>query len=214
MPDARILLGVVGRPHGVRGLVHVHSYTADPADLAAYGPLLDETGRQWTLAWRGAGVAELRDAAGHALPDRSAAERLVNMRLSIERDRLPAPEEEEFYLADLVGMAAVTPDGASLGRVAVVHDYGAGASLEIVADGRPLLVPFTRACVPEVDVAGARIVVVLPAEVDARPSPSPPFHGLAPADPSAVAPNPLPEGEGFLLPLPLGEGRGEGSQAP
>ncbi len=151
MPDARILLGVVGRPHGVRGLLHVHSYTADPADLARYGALLDEAGRRWTVAWRGDGVAELRDAAGKPVADRTAAERLVNTRLYIERDRLPEPDEDEFYLADLVGLAAVAPDGAVLGRVDAVHDYGAGASLEIGA----LLVPFTRACVPEVDVAAA-----------------------------------------------------------
>ena len=67
MPEPRILLGVVGRPHGVRGLVHVVSYTADPADLAAYGKLADEAGRLWSVVWRGAGVAELRDAQGVAL---------------------------------------------------------------------------------------------------------------------------------------------------
>jgi len=64
MPDRRILMGVVGRPYGVRGLVRVHSYTADPADLASYGPLLDDAGRAWTLAWRGSGIAELRGADG------------------------------------------------------------------------------------------------------------------------------------------------------
>ena len=217
MPDARILLGVVGRPHGVRGLVHVHSYTADPADLAAYGPLLDEAGRHWTLAWRGTGVAELRDAAGHAVADRSAAERLVNTRLSIERAKLPAPDEDEFYLADLVGMAAVTADGATLGRVAVVHDYGAGASLEVAGEGQPLLVPFTRACVPEVDVAAARIVVVLPDEVvvaiDA-PSPPLPSHGLAPADLSAIPPDPHLKEQRFSLPPPLGEGRAHKDHQP
>ena len=110
MPDRRILMGVVGRPHGVRGLVRVHSYTADPADLAGYGPLLDDAGQAWTLTWRGAGVAELRDAAGQPLPDRSAAERMVNAKLWLDRDRLPPPEEGEFYLADLVGMAALDSD--------------------------------------------------------------------------------------------------------
>jgi 16S rRNA processing protein RimM len=173
MPDARILLGVVGRPHGVRGLLHVHSYTADPADIATYGELTDEAGRAWTLVWRGEGVAELRDAAGLAVADRTAAEKLVNTRLYVERDRLPAPDADEFYLADLVGLEAVSPDGSVLGRVDVVHDYGAGTSLEIGA----LLVPFTRACVPSVDVAAGRVVVVMPDEVlvasDPSPRPSP-----------------------------------------
>ena len=168
--DALILVGVVGRPHGVRGLVHVHAYTEDPAALATYAPLLDSEGRRWSLAWRSEGVAELRDAGGRALADRSAAERLTNLRLHVPRDRLPATGEDEFYLADLVGLAAVDPHGAALGRVGVVHDYGAGTSLELVREGAaPLLVPFTRAAVPEVDVAGGRVVVVLPAEREARP---------------------------------------------
>ena len=166
MPGSRILMGVVGRPHGVRGLLRVHSYTADPADLAGYGPLLDDAGRAWTLAWRAAGVAELRDAAGNALPDRSAAERLVNTKLYLDRERLPAPEEGEYYLADLVGMAALDPAGASIGRVAVVHDYGAGTSLEIERPGAPaLLVPFTHACVPHVDPASGTLVVAEPDEI-------------------------------------------------
>lgn len=158
-------MGVVGRPHGVRGLVHVQSYTAEPADLARYGALTDEAGRPWTLAWRSAGVAELRDADGRTLPDRTAAERLTNTKLYIERSRLPAPGRDEFYLADLVGLAAFAPDGTALGRVTVVHDYGAGTSLEIAGEGAPVLVPFTRACVPAVDVPGGTLTVVLPDEV-------------------------------------------------
>ena len=157
-------MGVVGRPHGVRGPVRVHSYTADPADLAGYGPLLDDAGRSWTLAWRASGVAELRDAAGQVLPDRAAAERMVNTKLWV--DRLPAPEEGEFYLADLVGMTALDPAGTPIGRVAVVHDYGAGTSLEIERPGAaPLLIPFTHACVPHVDPAASTLVVVEPDEV-------------------------------------------------
>ena len=163
MPEARILMGVVGRPFGVRGLVHVHSYTADPADLSAYGPLRDVDGRAWKLAWKQDGVAELHGPDG-PVRDRTAAERLVNTRLYLDRDRLPAPADEEFYLSDLIGMQAAREDGAPVGRVAHVHDYGAGASLEI--DAQPaIIVPFTRACVPVVDVAAGRLVVVPPAEV-------------------------------------------------
>jgi 16S rRNA processing protein RimM len=164
--DQRILGGVVGRPHGVRGLVRVHSYTAEPAALAGYNPLHDDRGRAWTLRWRGDGVAELRDAAGAAVPDRTAAERLVNLPLFIDRDRLPPPEPDEFYLADLVGMQAADAAGGVLGRVLAVHDYGAGASLEIERPGAvAMLLPFTRAVVPEVDVAAGRLVVVPPAEL-------------------------------------------------
>ena len=169
MDSRRILLGVIGRPHGVRGLVHVQSYTADPSSLAEYGALLDDKGGTWTLAWRSEGVAQLTDGSGRVLQDRSAAEKLTNLRLYVERDRLPAPAEEEFYLSDLVGLEAVDPAGAALGRVFTVHDYGAGTSLEISRAGQPLLVPFTRACVPNVDLAAGRVVVVVPDEIIVPP---------------------------------------------
>jgi 16S rRNA processing protein RimM len=171
MADRLILLGQIGRPHGVRGLVHVASHTAEPADLASYGALVDDHGRRWRLRWRGEGIAELTDdATGEKLADRNAAEKLVNTRLHIERDRLPAPDEDEFYLADLIGLAASDASGQALGRVAAVHDYGAGASLEIVREGgSPLIVPFTRAVVPEIDVAGGRLTVVPPDEISVAP---------------------------------------------
>ena len=103
MDGQRILMGMVGRPHGVRGLVRVHSYATVPADLVSYGTLTDERGAAWTLRWRGEGIAELTDASGHVVQDRDAAAALVNRKLFVERDRLPAPDEDEFYLADLVG---------------------------------------------------------------------------------------------------------------
>ena len=161
-------MGVVGRPHGVRGLLHVHAYATDPASLAAY-PLVDDRGRRWTLAWLGDGVAALSDEQGRPVPDRTAAGALTNLRLYVGREVLPAPDEDEFYLADLVGLRAVAPDGAVLGEVATVHDYGAGPSLEIAGEGAPLLVPFTRAFVPMVDVAAGRVVVVPPVETEMRP---------------------------------------------
>ena len=161
-------MGVVGRPHGVRGLVHVQSFTAEPAALAEYAPLHDDAGRRWSLGWRGDGIAELRDEQGHAVPDRTAAERLTNIRLYVDRSQLPPPGDDEFYLADLVGLEARDAEGQFLGRVVQVHDYGAGTSLELARDGAPaLIVPFTRTAVPEVDVAAGRLVVVPPTEVDA-----------------------------------------------
>ncbi len=157
-------MGVIGRPHGVRGLVRVHSYAEE--DLAGYAPLLDEQGRAWSLVWRGDGVAEVRDASGTALTDRSEAERLVNLKLYVDRERLPDAAPDEFYLTDLVGLEAVDADRRSLGRVVQVHDYGAGASLEIMGGPAPLLIPFTRASVPDVDVAAGRLVVVPPEAVE------------------------------------------------
>ena len=169
MGARRILIGVVGRPHGVRGLLHVHSYAAVPADLNAYGPLQDDHGEQWTLAWRGDGIAEFTGAGGRTLDSREAARVLVNRRLYVDRDSLPEAGEDEFYLADLVGLSAhERRDGIdrALGTVLAVHEYGAGPSLEIGHVGRSVLLPFTRAAVPEIDLAAGWMRVVQPDEVE------------------------------------------------
>ena len=163
-------MGVIGRPHGVRGLCHVHSYTADPADLARYAPLQDGKGGVWTLAWHSEGVARLTDATGRAVADREAAEKLVNLRLYVERDRLPPAEDDEFYVADLVGLAVTDAAGLALGSVIATHDHGAGTYLEIAAENAsPVLVPFTRVCVPVVDMAARCLVVALPADIVVSP---------------------------------------------
>lgn len=172
MPEERILLGVIGRSHGVRGLVRVTSHAADPADLTAYGPLNDDKGRRFMLRWRAEGVVEVTELIGdrgQRVTDRNAAEALTNTRLYVARDRLPPPEDDnEYYLADLIGLEARDRDGVALGRIAVVHDYGAGVSLEITRDETAtLIVPFTRVVVPVVDVAAGHIVVVPPATLDA-----------------------------------------------
>ncbi len=164
-------MGVVGKPHGVRGLVRVHSYTTDPADLDSYAPLLDAKGRPWSLAWRSEGVAELRDAAGRPVADRTEAEKLTNLQLFVDRDRLPPPDDEEFYFADLIGLAVHGQDGAPLGQIAAVHDYGAGIFLDVTRDGAAtLLIPFTRAAVPKIDIPARRVTVVPPDELEVRES--------------------------------------------
>ena len=171
MLNRPILLGVIGRAHGVRGLVRVTSHTADPLALTEYGPLSDASGRQFTLRWMGDGIAEVSQiVAGEQVKivERTTAERLTNTELFIERDRLPPPEPDEYYLADLLGLTAVGTDDAPFGVVAAVHDYGAGASLELARDdGGSLLIPFTAACVPEVDLAAGRLRVAPPDEIDA-----------------------------------------------
>ena len=184
MTREAILIAVIGRPHGVRGLVHVTSH-AD--DIIAYGPLADDTGRRFVLRRRGEDVFEVAELAGGAekkVADRGAAEKLTNVRLYVDRAQLPEPEADEFYLADLIGLAAVDGAGRGLGKVAVVHDYGAGASLEIERDGAPaLLVPFTRAAVPDVDLAAGRVVVEVPEVVDAVAPP--PGELRSPASPAS-----------------------------
>jgi 16S rRNA processing protein RimM len=170
LPKSPVLLGMIGRAHGVGGLVRVTSHTADPAALTGYGPLSDSSGRCFTLRWAGDGIAQIAEIIGGKpvnIADRTAAERLTNTKLFIERDRLPEPEPDEYYLADLIGLAAIGADGVSLGVVSAVHDYGAGASVEIARiHGGPLLLPFTAECVPDVNVEAGTVIVAPPAEID------------------------------------------------
>ncbi len=161
-------MGVIGRPHGVRGLVHVHSYTADPTALPSYGVLDDDRGRRFRLKWKSEGIAELfQIIEGRRTPvtTREAAQALVNTRLYIPRTKLPPVEEDEFYLADLIGLEAIDGQGRALGRITTVHDYGAGTSLEIGA----LIVPFTKACVPLVDIEGGKVTILPPSEIIVEP---------------------------------------------
>ena len=170
MPDRLIQLGVIGRAHGVRGQVRVTSHTADPTALTGYGPLSGPNGRRFTLHWVGEGIAEIAetiDGKAVKVADRDAAERLTNTKLFIERHRLPAPDDDEYYLADLIGLKAVDLGGTALGVISAVHDFGAGTSLEIgQAAAAPLLIPFTAACVPAVDLASGLVTVVPPHEID------------------------------------------------
>lgn len=161
----RILVGEIGRPHGVRGLVKLRSFTTDPDAIAAYGPLTDATGaRAFAVTLLPAGIARIEGVA-----DRDAAARLTGTRLFVARDALPAPDAEEYYLADLVGLAAVTVDGAALGTVRAVEEHGAGAFLVLDGPRGEALIPFTHAAVPEVDIAAGRITVAPPAEITIAP---------------------------------------------
>ena len=160
---------VIGRPHGVRGAVHVVAHTEDPQRLAEYA-LTDGKGRHFRISWLSDGVARLIEvlpSGERPVEDRDTAQRLTNLRLFAPRETLPEPEEDEFYLADLIGLAARDASGAPLGRVAQVHDYGAGASLEIEGEGGVVIIPFTRAAVPEIAIASGYLIVERPSEVTA-----------------------------------------------
>jgi 16S rRNA processing protein RimM len=128
--------------------------------------LSDEAGRRYVLHARGEGVAEvteLQSGTEVRIADRTAAAKLVNTRLYVDRAQLPETNADEFYLADLIGLIARDVEGEDLGTVRAVHDYGAGASLEVERDdGSSLLVPFTRTSVPEVDVMAGHAVVAPP----------------------------------------------------
>ena len=165
MPEKRVLVAVVGAPHGVRGEVRLQVFTEDPAAIADYGPLQDEAGHAYEIL-RARPSKTVLIAALKGVTDRNAAEALRGRRLYVDRGRLPETEDEEtFYQADLVGLEAVTPEGRSLGRVVAVHDFGAGDLLEIAPESRKSgeMLPFTKDFVPEIDLAAGRLVVVPPA---------------------------------------------------
>jgi 16S rRNA processing protein RimM len=165
----RICVAQIGAAHGIRGEVRLRSFTEDPAAIAHYGPLESEDGTQRFT------IEALRPAKDHfvarlaGVGDRDAAERLTNVKLYVSRDRLPPVEDDDtFYQSDLIGLAAVTPDGAPLGTVKAIHNFGAGDIVEIAPGngGAALMVPFTADAVPEVNVGGGRIVVVPPTLVE------------------------------------------------
>ncbi len=164
MSDSLILMGVIGKPHGVRGAVHVHGYGEDLHALASL-KLRDEHGQPVTLTWISEGIARItlhKNGVPHAVTDRDGAARLTNTKLLLPRADLPPPAEDEFYLADLIGITAYLTDGRKAGLVAAVHDYRAGASLEL---DNGTLIPFTRDAVPEIDLATSRITIVPPTEI-------------------------------------------------
>ncbi len=160
-----ILLGRITGAHGIQGDVLVHSFAAEPADIAAYGPLSDKSGaRQFRLRVlrmtpKGAVIARIAGVA-----DRNAAEALKGVELYVARKKLPQPDDGEFYHADLIGLAAVAPEGSALGEIIAVHNFGAGDLIEIRMAGTNAteLVPFNDRYVPTVDLATRRAVVVMP----------------------------------------------------
>ena len=161
----RICVARIGAAHGLRGEVRLNSFTADPAAVTQYGALADENGTRafeienWRLA-KGFLVVRFKGVG-----DRTAAERLCNLDLYVPRDRLPLPEANEFYHADLIGLRAVGADGNEIGIVVAIHDFGAGDLIEIRPPAGPtMMLPFTETAVPTIDIAGGRIVVVPPKE--------------------------------------------------
>jgi 16S rRNA processing protein RimM len=158
---ARVCLGQIGAAHGVRGEVRLRSFTSDPAAIAGYGPLETEDGRVFE-------IETLRPAKDHfvarlsGVRDRDAASALASTKLYVPRERLPeTAEPDEFYHADLIGLAVVDRAGKNLGTVIAIHNFGAGDLIEVRADagGNTELVPFDTTHVPAVDISSGKIVV-------------------------------------------------------
>jgi 16S rRNA processing protein RimM len=172
----RVLLGEITGVHGIKGDVLIRAYTATPEGIADYGPLQDEAGKRSLVLRVRRATSKGVVAHVEGIDDRTAAEALKGTRLYVDRDRLPVPDKDEFYHADLVGLAAMTPSGNPLGTVVAVVNYGASDLLEIALPGRAAteLVPFTSAFVPTVDLSAGILVVDMPTEaeedIDERPS--------------------------------------------
>lgn len=157
----------IGAAHGVRGAVKLWTFTEDPFAVRRYGLLSSKDGK------RQFEIATAREAKDHlvatfkGVTTRDEAERLNGIELYVARDKLPATDADEYYHTDLIGLAAVTTDGDALGRVLAIHNFGAGDIIEIAPlKGTTLLLPFTNAVVPEVDIAGGRVVIALPREIE------------------------------------------------
>jgi len=160
-PEHVICVARLGAAHGVRGEIRLWSFTAEPAAVVDYGPFATADGRVIEIETlrpaKDFFVARLKGVV-----DRNAAEALRNVELFVPRARLPAPaDDDEFYHADLIGLAAVDASGAALGKVIALHNFGAGDIVEIRrADANDtVMLPFTQDAVPQIDVAGGRIVV-------------------------------------------------------
>jgi 16S rRNA processing protein RimM len=160
----RICVAQIGAAHGIRGEVKLKPFTGDPMAVAHYGVLESEDGKRTFEIETIRPAKDFLVVRFKGVVDRSAAEQLRNLSLYVSRERLPAPQPDEFYHADLIGLTAVTVDGAEVGTVVGVHDFGAGDLLEIrMPDKRDtVMLPFTAETVPVVDIAGGRIVIEPP----------------------------------------------------
>lgn len=164
-----IRVGRVAGAFGVRGEIRISSFTEEPLALVKYGALLDGKGAVILTLTGGRAVKDGIIARAKEVATKEQADALRGLFLHVDRASLPEPEEDEFYLTDLIGLAAVAPDGTALGKVRAVQDFGAGDLLEIQpAAGNSWYAPFTRVVVPEVDIAGGKVVIDRPAEVSER----------------------------------------------
>lgn len=163
-----ICVGAIAGAFGVTGEVRLKSFCSEPTDIAAYGPLLSEDGRREfhiTLTRPVSGGLGARIAG---VSSKDAADALRGTSLYLAREKLPHLPDNEFYHADLIGLAAYDVGGVLIGKVSAIHNHGAGDILEIspIRHKSALLLPFTLAIVPNIDIAAGRLVVDLPDEVE------------------------------------------------
>ena len=164
----RLCIGVVAGVHGVRGALRIKAFTADPADLTSYGALTTEAGQTWRLKGASVDGKGVVTAKVDGVEDRTQAEALKGTKLYIERGALPEANEDEFYIADLIGLPAETPTGEPLGTIKAVYNFGAGDVVEVSGEQGEILVPFTLKAVPVVDVKARRVVIDPPELTEAE----------------------------------------------
>lgn len=154
----RICVGAIAGAFGVRGEVRLKSFCAQAEDIATYGPLATEDGKRSFAVKLTRPVNGGLGARLTGVDTKEQADALKGTTLWADRAALPSLPDDEFYHADLIGLEVVDTGGVSLGRVRAVHDHGAGDILEVLGPSGVLLVPFTRAAVPTVDLTAGRIV--------------------------------------------------------
>jgi 16S rRNA processing protein RimM len=164
----RICVGAIAGSYGVAGEVRLKSFCAEPAAIADYGALYTEDGtRSFTITLTRQ-VSGGLGARVSGIATKEQADALKGTSLYADRAKLPRLPDDEFYHADLIGLEARDPGGVVIGTVTAVHNHGAGDLLEISGKGRKtaLLLPFTVAIVPLVDLQARCIVVDLPEGLD------------------------------------------------
>ncbi len=160
MPTDRVAVGAFAGAFGVKGDVRLKSFCADPASIAEYVPLYTEDGRRFDqIVLIGQGNNALIARVG-GVTTKESADALKGQRLYAERANMPALPDDEYYYSDLIGLEVVDTGGNRLGRVKAVLNHGAGDILEVQGKpgGETILLPFTLAAVPTVDVGAGRIV--------------------------------------------------------
>ena len=169
-PSGLVLLGRIGAAHGIKGEVRIQSFCATPLDIASYGPLRTGRGDETMTIAKARMAGDLVVARLEGVSDRTAAEALNGTELFVAREKLPPEDDEDdFYYADLIGLAVRTPEGRIIGTLKSVQDFGAGDVVEIaLSSGASALYAFTKANFPEIALPQGYVVLDPPVETEAR----------------------------------------------
>ena len=163
-----VCVGAIAGSFGVKGEVRLKSFCTEPEAIASYGPLFTEDGSRSYTVTLTRPVANGLGARLSGVQTKEQADALKGTSLFVARDKLPATGDDEFYYADLIGLDVHDTGGAPVGKLHAIHNHGAGDLLEILGPGMKtaLLLPFTRAAVPTIDLAARRVIIDLPEGLD------------------------------------------------